>query len=87
VSGKVDELATSGSRRLVVRVAEDRDASWARNLAGVTVSEVNGGAARLVLDESVDSDSVLKAAMGAGRVTEFVFERRRLSEVFREALA
>jgi ABC-2 type transport system ATP-binding protein len=87
VSGKVDELATSGPRRLVVRVAGDRDASWARNLAGVTVSEVNGGAARLVLDESVDSDSVLRAAMGAGRVTEFVFERRRLSEVFREALA
>jgi hypothetical protein len=51
------------------------------------VSEVDGGAARLVLDESVDSDSVLRAAMGAGRVTEFVFERRRLSEVFREALA
>jgi hypothetical protein len=25
--------------------------------------------------------------MAAGRVTEFVFERRRLSEVFREALA
>jgi hypothetical protein len=29
---------------------------------------------------------VLRAAMAAGRVTEFVFERRRLSEVFREAL-
>jgi hypothetical protein len=40
-----------------------------------------------VLDESVDSESVLKSAMAAGQVTEFVFERRRLSEVFREALA
>jgi hypothetical protein len=39
-----------------------------------------------VLDASVDSESVLRAAMAAGRVTEFVFERRRLSEVFREAL-
>jgi hypothetical protein len=29
---------------------------------------------------------VLRAAMATGRVTEFVFERRRLSEVFREAL-
>ena len=45
-----------------------------------------GGAARLVLDASVDSDAVLRAAMAAGRVTEFTFERRRLSEVFREAL-
>ena len=51
------------------------------------ISEVNGGEARLVLDESTDSDVVLKAAMAAGRVTEFSFARRRLSEVFREALA
>ena len=87
VTGKVDDLATSGPRRLVVRVEGDRDATWARQLTGVLVSEVNRGAARLVLDESADSESVLKAAMGAGRVTEFVVERRRLSEVFREALA
>jgi len=87
VAGKVDDLATSGPRRLVVRVEGDRQAAWAKGLAGVTVSESDGGAARLVLDESVDSDSVLRAAMAAGRVTEFTFERRRLSEVFREALA
>lgn len=86
VTGKVDDLARSGPRRLVVRVEGDRDASWARGIAGVTISEVDGAAARLVLDQSVDSESVLRAAMAAGRVTEFVFERRRLSEVFREAL-
>jgi len=71
----------------VVRVDGDREAAWARAMAGVTISEVDAGAARLVLDESVDSESVLRTAMAAGRVTEFVFERRRLSEVFREALA
>jgi ABC-2 type transport system ATP-binding protein len=87
VSGRVDDLETSGPRRLVVRVEGDRAAAWARELPGVALSEVNAGAARLVLDENVDSDSVLRAAMAAGRVTEFVFERRRLSEVFREALA
>jgi ABC-2 type transport system ATP-binding protein len=86
VSGRVDDLATSGPRRLVVRVQGDRDAAWAHGLAGVTVSEVDGGQARLVLDAEVDSQSVLRAAMAAGRVTEFVFRRRRLSEVFREAL-
>ena len=86
VTGKVDDLATSGPRRLVVRVEGDRDALWAHGIAGVTISEVDGGEARLVLDVSVDSESVLRAAMAAGRVTEFVFERRRLSEVFREAL-
>jgi ABC-2 type transport system ATP-binding protein len=69
-----------------VRVEGDRDAAWARRLSGVRLSELDGGAARLVLDESTDSDSVLRAAMAAGRVTEFGFERRRLSELFREAL-
>ena len=43
-------------------------------------------AARLMLDDSVDSDAVLGAAMAAGRVTEFAFERRRLTEVFRAAM-
>jgi ABC-2 type transport system ATP-binding protein len=85
-SGRVDDLAASGLSRLVVRVEQDRDARWARALAGVRVSEVSGGAARLVLEDGVDSQSVLRAAMAAGRVTEFVFERRRLSEVFRDAL-
>jgi ABC-2 type transport system ATP-binding protein len=87
VSGAVDDLVTSGPRRLVVRVQGDREGAWARRISGVTVSEVDRGAVRLVLDESVDSESVLKSAMAAGQVTEFVFERRRLSEVFREALA
>ncbi len=62
-------------------------AAWAQDVAGVTVSEVKAGEARLVLDDDVDSDGVLRAAMAAGRVTEFTFARRRLSEVFREALS
>jgi ABC-2 type transport system ATP-binding protein len=87
VTGTVDELATSGPRRLVVRVEGDRDSDWAESLPGVTVSERRGGEVRLVLDDDTDSDLVLQAAMRAGRVTEFSFGRRRLSEVFREALA
>jgi ABC-2 type transport system ATP-binding protein len=85
VSGTVDDLATSGARRLVVRIEGVRTAEWAEHLPYVTVSEVSGGAVRLVLGDKVDSDDVLRAAMGAGRVTEFSFARRRLSEVFREA--
>jgi ABC-2 type transport system ATP-binding protein len=86
-SGTVDELATSGARRLSVRVAGDRQGAWAQEIPGVTVSEMVGGEVRLVLDDSTDSDVVLEAARGAGRVTEFVFARRRLSEVFREAIS
>ena len=85
-TGSVDELATSGTRRLVVRVDADREAQWAKHLPGVEVSEVSGGAVRLVVDPSVDSDVVLHAAMAAGHVSEFSFHRRSLSEVFREAL-
>jgi ABC-2 type transport system ATP-binding protein len=86
-SGTVDELATSGARRLAVRVEGDRQGNWARSVPGVTLSEVDGGEGRLVLDASADSDAVLDAARGAGRVTGFVFTRRRLSEVFREAVS
>jgi ABC-2 type transport system ATP-binding protein len=86
VSGTVDELAEGGTRRLVVRVDGDREAAWAHGLPGVIVSQVSGGEARLVLADGVDSDQVLRAAMAAGRVTQFSFERRRLSEVFREAV-
>jgi ABC-2 type transport system ATP-binding protein len=87
VEGRVDDLATSGAPRLVVRVEGDRSATWARGLRGVTVSRVDAGAVRLLLDEGVDSQSVLTAAMAAGPVVQFGFERRRLSEVFREAVA
>ena len=60
VSGTVDELASSGARRLVVRVEGDRQAAWAGGLPGVSVSEVAAGEARLVLDDEVDSDTVLR---------------------------
>ena len=85
VSGGVDELTTAGAQRLVVQVEGDRDGDWAQALSGVTISEVNGGSVQLVLRDVADSDVVLKAAMAAGRVTQFSLERRRLSEVFREA--
>jgi ABC-2 type transport system ATP-binding protein len=86
LSGTVDELATSGPRRLQVRVEGDGAGVWASGLAGVTVSELVGGAVRLLLKDDVDSDVVLRAAMRDGRVTEFTLARRQLSEVFREAL-
>src|SRR5580658_1374003 len=54
VSGTVDELESSGARRLVVRVEGDRASEWANGLPGVTVSELSAGAVRLVLDSSVD---------------------------------
>jgi ABC-2 type transport system ATP-binding protein len=85
-SGTVEDLATRGRPRLVVRVAGDRDGAWARGLAGVTVSENDGGALRLTLAPQTDPQTVLRVAMAAGPVTEFAVQRRRLSEVFRESV-
>ncbi|MCU4183363.1 ATP-binding cassette domain-containing protein [Acidiferrimicrobium sp. IK] len=85
-AGSVDELAGSGPRRLVARVEGDRDARWVQEIPDVEVSEIDRGAARLVLGEAVDTNWLLSRAMAAGRVTEWSFKRRRLSEVFREAV-
>ena len=86
VAGRVDELASSGPRRLVVRVEGDRALPGPRESPGSRSPRSTGDEVRLVLDASVDSDAVLELARGAGRVTKFVFERRRLSELFREAV-
>ncbi len=87
VEGSVDDLATRGLRRLVVRVDGDRNANWAQDLPGVSISEISGGAVRLILERDVDSQEVLRAAMAAGNISEFTYARRRMSEVFREAMA
>jgi ABC-2 type transport system ATP-binding protein len=86
-SGSVLDLTTSGRRRLVVELAKASSNGWASHLEGVTVSESVGPRVRLVLDDGVDPQAVLQAALAAGAVTYFSFERRRLSEVFREAVA
>ena len=86
-SGRVDELATSGPPRLTVRVEGDAEGSWARGLPGVSIEGVEPGGVRLRLEPHADSQAVLAAAMAAGTVTEFSVVRRRLSEVFREAVA
>jgi ABC-2 type transport system ATP-binding protein len=86
-AGTVEDLTTGGRRRLVVKVDGDWSAAWAREVPGVVISRVEGGAVRLVLDEDTDPQAVLAAAMRAGPVEQFGFQRQRLSEVFREAMA
>ncbi len=86
-SGSVLDLTTSGRRRLVVELASASSNGWASHIDGVTVSESAGSRVRLVLEDGVDPQVVLRSAMGAGTVTYFSFERRRLSEVFREAVS
>lgn len=85
-SGSIEQLTTGGQRRLVVSVENDRGGSWAAALDGAQVSEVSAGAVRLALSEGLDPATVLDAALRAGSLRHFAFERRKMSEVFREAV-
>lgn len=85
VDGRVADLALAGQPRLVVRIRGDNDGGWAHDLPGVSDSFFDKGEVRLTLQDSSASQAVLAEAMKAGQVEAFGFERRHLSEVFREA--
>jgi ABC-2 type transport system ATP-binding protein len=82
----VEDLTTS-SQMLLVEVKGDPDGSWARHLPGVRVMSTEAGRVRLALAGTADAQMILDAARGAGAVTHFAFVRRKLSEVFVEAVA
>lgn len=85
--GAVADLAQSGPLRIVVKVAGDEQALWTKDLAGLAaVDRVANGTATLSLVRRPDAQAVLDVARRAGPVEQFGFERRRLSEVFRDAV-
>ena len=85
-AGPVEELTSVGPGHLVVGVDGDAGGAWASAVPGVRLEGRAGRDLRLVLDDGVDPQSVLAAALRAGPVSRFGFERRRLSEVFRQAV-
>jgi ABC-2 type transport system ATP-binding protein len=86
-TGTVDDLTTAGPTRLQVEVSGDTGGAWARRLRGVELLENDNGRLRLKLLGRTRPATVLKAAEAAGTLRHFSFDRRRLSEVFREAVA
>jgi ABC-2 type transport system ATP-binding protein len=85
--GTVDELARGGQLRIAVRVSGDDEAQWTSRLGGLaTVDHVTRGTATLSLDRVADAQRVLDIARQAGPVEQFGFERRRLSQVFRDVV-
>jgi ABC-2 type transport system ATP-binding protein len=85
--GTVDELAHGGQLRIAVRVSGDDEASWTSRLDGLaTVEHVTRGTATLSLERAEDAQRVLDIARQAGPVEQFGFERRRLSQVFRDVV-
>ncbi|MGI8685266.1 MAG: ABC transporter ATP-binding protein, partial [Acidimicrobiales bacterium] len=86
VTGAVSDLQAGGPPRLDVEVDGQDGGAWARGLPGAQVEAVEGARVRLVLDAGAEPQAVLRAAMAAGPVREFAVVRRRLSEVFRDAV-
>jgi ABC-2 type transport system ATP-binding protein len=86
--GRVEELARSGRPQLAVRVVGDDGGRWADALpAGAArASTRDDGTVTIALDDAALADAVLDVARAAGRVEHFTFQRRRLSEVFRESV-
>lgn len=85
--GPVEELRSTGDRRLLRVRVQGGDAGWAGGLEGVeAVEEDNRSGMLFSLTKEADEQRVLDAARTAGRVTHFGFERRTLTEIFREVL-
>jgi ABC-2 type transport system ATP-binding protein len=89
VVGRVEDLARTGRPRLEVKVAGDPAAAWAAaGLAGVERVDTDpNGIATLTLSPAAQPEAILDAARRAGRIEHFSFAHRRLSEVFRDAVA
>ena len=85
-SGPIDELRSRGPRQLWVD-APAAPAGWADALAGVRPVRADGGRVLVELDESVDDQTVLAAALATGPVHEFRRHIPSLLDVFREAMS
>ncbi|MDQ6744433.1 MAG: ATP-binding cassette domain-containing protein [Actinomycetota bacterium] len=87
VQGTVEQIARGGRPRLAVRVAGDREGRWGAALRdGARMQSVQAGTVVVELDGAQSADGVLDIVRAAGSVEHFAFERRRLSEVFRESV-
>jgi ABC-2 type transport system ATP-binding protein len=84
--GGVAELRTAGPVRLTVD-APDADPGWFGDLPGVREIGVNGTATTVELDEGVDDQMVLMAALKSGPVREFSRQRPSLTELFRNVVS
>jgi ABC-2 type transport system ATP-binding protein len=86
LGGTIDELrAASDRRRLEVRFALDA-VDWTPELAQPLELESRNGAFRALVDSSIDPDTLLASARGAGEVRSFSWTPPSLSELFVEAV-
>lgn len=86
VEGDLDDVQRGATPVLAVQVAGDKTGAWAKRLKGVTLTSNQQGRLRLTLGPTADAQAVLAAAQKKGEVVEFSLVKRRLSEVFIEAI-
>jgi ABC-2 type transport system ATP-binding protein len=83
--GAVDELRSRGNAQLSV-TAPSAPEGWASDLPGVSVRSQKDGITVLEIDDSVDDQRILQAALATGPVHEFVRRRPSLVELYRAAV-
>ncbi|GLW07654.1 ABC transporter ATP-binding protein [Microtetraspora sp. NBRC 13810] len=83
-AGPVEEVRAREGRRTLKVVVRDAVPGWADGLPGTLTTE--GDRQTLTVTEG-DDQSVLGAAVRAGRVEHFGWEQPTLTEIFREAVA
>jgi ABC-2 type transport system ATP-binding protein len=85
LEGSVHQLTTA-SNVLRVQLKDDTTNAWLAHIPGVEVLGVDPHGVRVLLTGAVAPNELLDAARSAGEVVHFSFERKRLSEVFHEAV-
>ncbi|MEY2469309.1 MAG: type transport system ATP-binding protein [Actinomycetota bacterium] len=86
VEGTLDDVQRGATPVLAVQVDGDKTGAWVKRLRGVKVTENDEGHLRLAMGPTADAQAVLAAAQKRGPVLQFGFVKRRLSEVFIEAV-
>ena len=84
-AGSTREVTAPTGRRLCLEVRGARR-GWERRLRGVKVLSKTDGRLELELLDGHDASAVLDQARQAGEVTEFAQVRRKMSEVFLDAV-
>ncbi len=83
--GSVTELRAGSPASLVIDAPQAPE-GWASALAGVTVLNRHGSRTTLRLDDGVDDQTVLRAALATGPVREFARQLPTLTELFRHVV-
>jgi len=83
--GTVDELRGGAPAELVVH-APKAPTGWAADIAGATVVSEEDGRTVLRIDDDVDDQAILAAALATGPVHEFSRRRLALTELFRNVV-